>query len=102
MVGLNELNKKQEGTKSIEQLKQYHIDNETNKFKILNAAANGKKYRYESDGNIEKFLDYLKKSVGKWEHLSNKGGNGTHYAKCMLVKTNTLIEKLSAELCQVP
>lgn len=93
MTGLNE---KKDTSKTTEQRSKYFQEQEKRRQEICLQAMNGPRIRYESSNEPGRFLKYLKEyGIPKWESLSQKGGNGTHYAKKMLEKTRNLVDNLS-------
>ena len=94
MTGLNEKSKEKElVSKSQEELRKLREDAEHRRYDVMRAAADGPKVRYASCGNPARFKKYLENRIERWEHLSTRGGHGTHHAKIMLDKTNHLISK---------
>jgi len=94
MTGLNE---KKDTSKTSEQRSKHFQEQEKRRHEICLQAMNGPKIRYESSNEPGRFLKYLKEyGIPKWESLSQKGGNGTHYAKKMLEKTQNLVDNFSA------
>lgn len=93
MTGLNE---KKDTSQTSDQRSKYFQEQEKHRQEICIQAMNGQKIRYESSNEPGRFLKYLKEyGIPKWEHLSQKGGNGTHYAKKMLEKTQNLVDNFS-------
>lgn len=92
MTGLNEKKKTSQTTDR----SKYFQEQEERRQEICLQAMNGPKIRYESSNEPGRFLKYLKEyGIPKWESLSQKGGNGTHYAKKMLEKTQNLVDNFS-------
>lgn len=93
MTGLNE---KKNTNQTSDQRSKYFQEQEERRQEICLQAMNGPKIRYESSNQPGRFLKYLKEyGIPKWENLSQKGGNGTHYAKKMLEKTQNLVDNFS-------
>lgn len=94
MTGLNE--KKEVATKSLDERKKHFEDLEKHRQQVTIDSMNGPKIRYESSNNPERFLKYLREyGIPRWERLSQKGGNGTNYAKRMLEKTQNTVSNFS-------
>ena len=94
MTGLNEKGKEKEMvSKSQEELRKLREDAENIRYDVMKAAEDGPKVRYASCGNPLRFKKYLENRLERWEHLSTRGGHGTHHAKIMLGKTNHLISR---------
>jgi nitroimidazol reductase NimA-like FMN-containing flavoprotein (pyridoxamine 5'-phosphate oxidase superfamily) len=92
MTGLNESSKKKEieyKSKSQKELLEYHQENESHRFAMLEKYSHGVKVRYASHGDPTRFLQYLTMRKSLWETKS--GSNALR----MLEKTNTLISKFN-------